>query len=206
MGAECKWPEQPRSGMRANRYSQPGWITLDGGFAARHCVVQDMSTTGAKITVDDSNVLPGQVAAGVRARRQDRAELRSGLAPRKVARRQVRPLANQRAIKAMRNVDHTRCAVCRCGCEQPASVAEPRPPEQLLPLRRGAGAGNSWQPTVRVCESTAPAARQVRRRSKSEQAVTLSRSRHRRRDELLKSRTARRIARTSVRDAPAAAC
>jgi hypothetical protein len=40
---------------------QPGWITLDGGFAARPCVVQDMSTTGAKITVDDSNVLPGRL-------------------------------------------------------------------------------------------------------------------------------------------------
>ena len=35
---------------------QPGWITLDGGFAARPCVVQDMSTTGAKITIDDPNV------------------------------------------------------------------------------------------------------------------------------------------------------
>jgi PilZ domain len=41
--------------------SQPGWITLDGGFAARPCVVQDMSTSGAKITVDDSNVLPGRL-------------------------------------------------------------------------------------------------------------------------------------------------
>jgi hypothetical protein len=40
---------------------QPGWITLDGGFAARHCVVRDMSVTGAKITVDDSNVLPGRL-------------------------------------------------------------------------------------------------------------------------------------------------
>jgi len=40
---------------------QPGWITLDGGFAARHCVVRDMSATGAKITVDDSNVLPGRL-------------------------------------------------------------------------------------------------------------------------------------------------
>ena len=29
---------------------QSGWITLDGGFAARPCVVQDMSANGAKIT------------------------------------------------------------------------------------------------------------------------------------------------------------
>jgi hypothetical protein len=40
---------------------QPGWITLDGGFAARPCVVQDMSTTGAKITMDDSNALPARL-------------------------------------------------------------------------------------------------------------------------------------------------
>jgi hypothetical protein len=40
---------------------QPGWITLDGGFAARQCVVQDMSSTGAKITIDDPNVLPAKL-------------------------------------------------------------------------------------------------------------------------------------------------
>jgi PilZ domain len=40
---------------------QPGWVTLDGGFAARPCVVQDLSSTGAKITVDDSTVLAGRL-------------------------------------------------------------------------------------------------------------------------------------------------
>jgi hypothetical protein len=40
---------------------QPGWITLDGGFAARPCVVRDLSSTGAKVTVDDSNALPGKL-------------------------------------------------------------------------------------------------------------------------------------------------
>jgi hypothetical protein len=40
---------------------QPGWITLDGGFAVRPCVVQDMSSTGAKITMDNSNVLPARL-------------------------------------------------------------------------------------------------------------------------------------------------
>jgi hypothetical protein len=39
---------------------QSGWITLEGGFAARRCVVEDISTTGAKITVDDPNVLPAR--------------------------------------------------------------------------------------------------------------------------------------------------
>lgn len=32
---------------------QSAWITLDGGFAARHCVVQDISSSGARISVDD---------------------------------------------------------------------------------------------------------------------------------------------------------
>ena len=40
---------------------QPGWITLEGGFAARPCVVQDLSSTGAKVTIDDANVLPGRL-------------------------------------------------------------------------------------------------------------------------------------------------
>jgi hypothetical protein len=40
---------------------QPGWITFDGGFAARPCVVQDMSSSGAKITIDDSNMLPAKL-------------------------------------------------------------------------------------------------------------------------------------------------
>jgi hypothetical protein len=41
--------------------SQPGWITLDGGFAARQCVVQDLSTTGAKVTIEDPNSLPAKL-------------------------------------------------------------------------------------------------------------------------------------------------
>jgi hypothetical protein len=40
---------------------QPGWITLEGGFAARPCVVQDLSSTGAKITIDDTNTLPAKL-------------------------------------------------------------------------------------------------------------------------------------------------
>jgi hypothetical protein len=38
---------------------QSAWITLEGGFAARHCVVQDISSAGAKIAVDDAATLPG---------------------------------------------------------------------------------------------------------------------------------------------------
>jgi hypothetical protein len=37
---------------------QPAWVTLEGGFAARQCVVQDISTAGAKISIDDAAGLP----------------------------------------------------------------------------------------------------------------------------------------------------
>ena len=44
---------------------QPGWITLDGGFAARRCVVQDISRAGARITLDeDASQLPGTLRLG----------------------------------------------------------------------------------------------------------------------------------------------
>lgn len=38
---------------------QSAWITLDGGFAARPCVVLDLSAAGARITVDDADAAPG---------------------------------------------------------------------------------------------------------------------------------------------------
>ena len=40
--------------------SKPAWITLDGGFAVRPCLVQDISTAGAKISVDDAATLPAR--------------------------------------------------------------------------------------------------------------------------------------------------
>jgi hypothetical protein len=40
---------------------QPAWITLEGGFAARQCMVQDISSSGAKITVDDPDILPAKL-------------------------------------------------------------------------------------------------------------------------------------------------
>ena len=40
---------------------QPGWISFEGGFAARPCVVHDLSSTGAKITIDDRNTLPAKL-------------------------------------------------------------------------------------------------------------------------------------------------
>ncbi|WP_213775427.1 PilZ domain-containing protein [Bradyrhizobium sp. dw_78] len=46
----------PRKSLR-----RPGWITLDGGFAARPCVVQDISSSGAMITLDDPSALAGRL-------------------------------------------------------------------------------------------------------------------------------------------------
>jgi hypothetical protein len=48
---------------RATRKSlqQPGWITLEGGFAARPCVVRDLSSSGAKLTIEDPNTLPAKL-------------------------------------------------------------------------------------------------------------------------------------------------
>lgn len=40
---------------------QPAWITLEGGFAARRCMVQDISTAGAKIVVDDPAIVPARL-------------------------------------------------------------------------------------------------------------------------------------------------
>jgi hypothetical protein len=41
---------------------QSAWITLDGGFAARPCIVIDLSATGARIETGD----PHEAAAGFR--------------------------------------------------------------------------------------------------------------------------------------------
>jgi hypothetical protein len=43
---------------------KPAWITLDGGFAVRQCVVQDISSAGARISVDDAATLPAKLRLG----------------------------------------------------------------------------------------------------------------------------------------------
>lgn len=43
---------------------QSGWITLDGGFAARPCQVLDLSASGAKITVDDPSSVTARIRLG----------------------------------------------------------------------------------------------------------------------------------------------
>jgi len=47
--------------MPRKSLQQPGWITLDGGFAARPCIVHDMSNNGAKITLRDAFALPARL-------------------------------------------------------------------------------------------------------------------------------------------------
>jgi hypothetical protein len=51
---------------RRKSLHQPGWIILEGGFAVRPCVVQDLSARGAKITIDDPNPLPAKLRLAFR--------------------------------------------------------------------------------------------------------------------------------------------
>jgi hypothetical protein len=43
---------------------QSGWITLEGGFAARPCIVHNLSDTGAQITIQDAFILPARLRLG----------------------------------------------------------------------------------------------------------------------------------------------
>jgi hypothetical protein len=40
---------------------QAGWITLDGGFAARQCNVLDLSASGAKLVLEDPTSVPNRM-------------------------------------------------------------------------------------------------------------------------------------------------
>jgi PilZ domain-containing protein len=51
----------PRKREARKSLGRSAWITLDGGFAARHCVVQDISSSGARISLDEAATLPGIV-------------------------------------------------------------------------------------------------------------------------------------------------
>jgi hypothetical protein len=69
---------------------QSAWVTLEGGFAARQCVVHDMSSSGAKITVADASVLAGMVRLAFSRDARRGADLQGDLATRENIRRQVR--------------------------------------------------------------------------------------------------------------------
>ena len=52
----------PKKRAASKMLSRHAWITLEGGFAARHCLVEDISASGAKITTDDdASQLPGVI-------------------------------------------------------------------------------------------------------------------------------------------------
>lgn len=56
-------PTPPNKKRAARKLlSQHAWITLDGGFAVRHCLVEDISASGARITLDvEATQLPGVI-------------------------------------------------------------------------------------------------------------------------------------------------
>ena len=62
----------PGNAKSANPCSQTGWITLEGGFAARPCVVQDISSAGAKITADGAARCPARCGWRLRVTRTGR--------------------------------------------------------------------------------------------------------------------------------------
>lgn len=51
----------PKKREARKSMKQAAWITLDGGFAVRHCLVQNISSAGAKITLDDAVSLPSTI-------------------------------------------------------------------------------------------------------------------------------------------------
>ena len=51
----------PRKREARKSVQQQAWVTLEGGFAARQCLVHDLSSSGAKITVADASVVTGRV-------------------------------------------------------------------------------------------------------------------------------------------------
>jgi PilZ domain len=51
----------PRKREARRSLKRSAWITLDGGFAARHCLVQDISSAGAKITLEEATALPATI-------------------------------------------------------------------------------------------------------------------------------------------------
>jgi hypothetical protein len=51
----------PKKREARKSLKQPAWITLEGGFAVRHCLVQDISSAGARITVEEAAALPATI-------------------------------------------------------------------------------------------------------------------------------------------------
>lgn len=52
---------QPKKRDARKMVHQTAWITLEGGFAARPCVVIDLSANGAKISIDSPDALSAKL-------------------------------------------------------------------------------------------------------------------------------------------------
>jgi hypothetical protein len=57
--AKDKTKREARKSVR-----QSGWITLDGGFAARPCEVLDLSSSGAKLVLGEAESLGSRLRLG----------------------------------------------------------------------------------------------------------------------------------------------
>ncbi|PZA10136.1 PilZ domain-containing protein [Rhodopseudomonas palustris] len=57
--AKDKTKRESRKSVR-----QSGWITLDGGFAARPCEVLDLSSSGAKLVLAETESLGARLRLG----------------------------------------------------------------------------------------------------------------------------------------------
>lgn len=45
-----------------HKTNDSAWMTLDGGFAKRPCTVLDISSTGARIRINDPSAITGKMA------------------------------------------------------------------------------------------------------------------------------------------------
>ena len=126
---------------------QSGWITLDGGFAARPCTVLDLSSAGAKITVDDPEAVPAKVRLALsRDTRTGRPARWSGAAAKPSA---SNSSGSKRASSAIKPSDANDLP-CHfsCGVSVSAAPAQqsrdrmPDKPAKPVPLRPAKAAAN----------------------------------------------------------------
>jgi PilZ domain len=52
---------KPKTRSTRKSVQHPGWLILEGSFAARPCTVLDMSDSGARIEVSDPGAVPAKL-------------------------------------------------------------------------------------------------------------------------------------------------
>lgn len=57
---------------RRNGVKRPGWVKLDGGFAARACTVIDISDSGVRLEVTSQSAIPEKFELALSASSQSR--------------------------------------------------------------------------------------------------------------------------------------